>query len=212
MQKIASQRHPCKFAKRRYLCHATDHAESFDCLSLCPGIGIAQMYLLHILCESRPCNRLYPDVMRQGPESDCRHLLAQACSREHKRFFLSTSASALVAELHCSRVLTAMAGGSILDGLRFQNFVSVDEDISAFGGGTEGKFGIPRFSGDPARLNEWTFRIRTKVKKEATLPEDEKKKLGPLGLRLLEGSPGMHFALLRAWTWRSWRAIWAPST
>ena len=30
------------------------------------------------------------------------------------------------------------------------------------------------FSGDPARLNEWTFRIRTNVNKEETLPGHER--------------------------------------
>lgn len=55
---------------------------------------------------------------------------------------------------------------------------------------SEGKFGIPRFSGDPSGLQEYAFRIRTRAFREERMEKDEVKKLGPLGLRMIEGLRG----------------------
>ena len=81
---------------------------------------------------------------------------------------------------------------SVLDSLRFSNFLSSDSEVtSSLGhGSTEGRSGVPRYCGDPARFSEWQFRVRTRQLKEKTLSEDELKKLGPLGLRLLDGLSG----------------------
>ena len=81
---------------------------------------------------------------------------------------------------------------SVLDSLRFHNFLCSDAEVaSSLGhGSTEGKSGVPRYSGDPARFSEWQFRVRTRQLKEKTLSEEELKKLGPLGLRLLDGLSG----------------------
>ena len=49
-----------------------------------------------------------------------------------------------------------MAG--ILDGLRYKpddQFANGAEDFNA-----EGKFGVPRFGGEPAALQEYCFRVR----------------------------------------------------
>ena len=51
---------------------------------------------------------------------------------------------------------------------------------------TEGKFGVPRFDGNPHTLQEYEWRVRTKMAKEAEMSKDETAKLGPLGLRLVE--------------------------
>ena len=59
---------------------------------------------------------------------------------------------------------------------------------------TEAKSGIPRFNPEATRLAEYTFRVRTKMVKEATLG-DERKKLGPLALRLGEGLSGVALRL-----------------
>ena len=55
---------------------------------------------------------------------------------------------------------------------------------------TEGKFGVPRFDGNPHTLQEYEWRVRTKMAKEAEMSKDETAKLGPLGLRLVEGLRG----------------------
>ena len=79
----------------------------------------------------------------------------------------------------------AMAG--VLDLLRWPNFVS-DEDFGQ--AGTEGKFGIPRFNGEATRLSEYKFRVQARIMKEKALTKEEREKLGPLGLRLIEGLSG----------------------
>ena len=81
---------------------------------------------------------------------------------------------------------------SILDSLRFHNFIEADNDVaSSLGhGSTEGRAGVPRYNGEPGRFAEWQFRVRTRQLREKTLSEEESKKLGPLGLRLLEGLSG----------------------
>ena len=56
--------------------------------------------------------------------------------------------------------------------------------------GTEGKFGIPRFNGDPMMLPEYTYRVKTRMEKESKMTKEEVDKLGPLGLRLIEGLRG----------------------
>ena len=55
---------------------------------------------------------------------------------------------------------------------------------------TESKFGIPRFSGEPSALNEYAYRVRARVQRESHMDAGEVKKLGPLGLRLVEGLRG----------------------
>ena len=60
---------------------------------------------------------------------------------------------------------------------------------------TEGKFGIPRFDGNPNMLQEYAYRVKTKIAKEAEMSKDEVSKLGPLGLRLVEGLRGQAFRL-----------------
>ena len=80
------------------------------------------------------------------------------------------------------------AMAALLDALRWPNFIS-EEDSAQMG--TEGKGGVPRFNGDPTRLSEYQFRIRAKQLKEQALSEDERKKHGPLALRLVEGLSGM---------------------
>ena len=84
---------------------------------------------------------------------------------------------------------------SILDSLRFPNFIAADSDVaSSLGhGSTEGRAGVPRYNGEPGRFAEWQFRVRTRQLREKALSEEESKKLGPLGplgLRLLEGLSG----------------------
>ena len=81
---------------------------------------------------------------------------------------------------------------SILESLRFQNFIVADSEVaSSLGyGSTEGKAGVPRYNGDPGRFAEWQFRVRTRQLREKSLSEEERKKIGPLGLRLLEGLSG----------------------
>lgn len=59
----------------------------------------------------------------------------------------------------------------------------------------EGKFGIPRFGGEPAALQEYSFRVRARMAREAAMDANEVKKLGPLGLRLIEGLRGQALKL-----------------
>ena len=50
--------------------------------------------------------------------------------------------------------------------------------------------GHPRYGGEPQKLSEYSWRVRARMTREALLPEEEQKKLGPLGLRLVEGLSG----------------------
>ena len=75
---------------------------------------------------------------------------------------------------------------SALDCLRWQNFSVAQEEATS----TEGKAGVPRFDGEATRLSEYSFRVRLKQAREVSLPDDEKKKLGALGLRLIDGLRG----------------------
>ena len=63
--------------------------------------------------------------------------------------------------------------------------------------GTEGKFGIPRFNGDPMMLPEYTYRVKTRMEKEKSMTKEEVDKLGPLGLRLVEGLRGPALRLVQ---------------
>ena len=63
--------------------------------------------------------------------------------------------------------------------------------------GTEGKFGIPRFNGDPMMLPEYTYRVKTRMEKESKMTKEEIDKLGPLGLRLVEGLRGPALRLVQ---------------
>ena len=76
---------------------------------------------------------------------------------------------------------------ALLDALRWPAFISEDDTAQA---GTENRQGISRFNGEPTRLAEYEFRVRAKLYKDKQVSEDEKKKLGPLGLRLVEGLSG----------------------
>ena len=50
--------------------------------------------------------------------------------------------------------------------------------------------GLPRFGGEPQKLAEYFWHVRARSTREALLPEEEQEKLGPLGLRLVEGLSG----------------------
>eukprot|EP00435_Cladocopium_sp_Y103_P075102 s182_g54.t1 len=76
---------------------------------------------------------------------------------------------------------------ALLDALRWPNFIA-EEDSAQMG--AEGKSGIPRFNGEPTRLAEYVFRVKAKQLKEQALSDEERKKHGPLALRLVEGLSG----------------------
>ena len=82
-----------------------------------------------------------------------------------------------------------IAMAAILENLKydpsFGNVQTLAEDQSS-----EGKFGIPRFAGQPSVLQEYAFRVRSKMHREPKMDESEVKKLGPLGLRSVEGLRG----------------------
>lgn len=77
---------------------------------------------------------------------------------------------------------------ALLDTFRYINFIKEEENSNS----TEGKFGgsIPRYNGEPTRLGEHTWRVRATMAREAAMDENEVKKQGPLGLRLIEGLTG----------------------
>ncbi|CAE7591026.1 RE1 [Symbiodinium sp. CCMP2592] len=78
---------------------------------------------------------------------------------------------------------------SLLEGLTWQKFTEISESES-----TEGKYGIPRFDGSLHLLQEYSYRVRMRAKKEKEMDPGEVKKLGPLGMRLIEGlrGPALH--------------------
>ena len=83
----------------------------------------------------------------------------------------------------------ALAAGhmALLETFKYKNFVAA-EDLASF---TDSKGGnLPRFNGDPTKLMEYSGRVRARIAREQLLPEDERKKCGPLGLRLAEHLSG----------------------
>ena len=77
---------------------------------------------------------------------------------------------------------------SILETLRYRPDESTANGSEDFN--SEGKFGVPRFDGQPAALSEYCFRVRARAKRESLMEKTEVSKLGPLGLRLIEGQRG----------------------
>ena len=81
---------------------------------------------------------------------------------------------------------------ALLDALRYDSSYGstsasqLAEDMQ----NSEGKFGIPRFNGEAAALHEYAFRVRARMHREKHMEASELKKLGPLGLRLIEGLRG----------------------
>ena len=92
--------------------------------------------------------------------------------------------------------LLAVLMSALLENLRWKPDYGVSAASAAEDAGSaEGKFGIPRFNGDPNMLQEYNWRIKTKIAKEAEMSKDEIAKLGPLGLRMVEGLRGQAFRL-----------------
>jgi hypothetical protein len=92
-------------------------------------------------------------------------------------------------------VLAARIMSALLENLRYRaesTQVTHQQDEAS---NTEGKFWIPRFDGNPNMLQEYAYRVKTKIAKEAEMSKDEVSKLGPLGLRLVEGLRGQAFRL-----------------
>ena len=69
--------------------------------------------------------------------------------------------------------------------LKWSNFSVAEENAS-----TEGKAGVPHYDGDPIRLMEYSFRVRLRQAREKQMPDEELRKLGPLGLRLVDALRG----------------------
>ncbi|CAE7415150.1 RE1 [Symbiodinium microadriaticum] len=78
---------------------------------------------------------------------------------------------------------------SLLEGLTWAKFSEISESET-----TEGKYGIPRYDGNIHQLQEYTYRVKMKELKESGMDSTEVKKLGPLGVRLIEGlrGPALH--------------------
>ena len=75
---------------------------------------------------------------------------------------------------------------SIVECLKWQTFSQAQEEQTS----TEGKAGVPRFDGEVTKLAEYQFRVRLRQSRERAMDEAELKKLGPLGLRLIDGLRG----------------------
>ena len=84
---------------------------------------------------------------------------------------------------------------SILECLKWHNFVQIGEGDPALT--TEGKNGIPRYAGDATKLAEYQFRVRLRQVREKLISDEEKKKIGPLGLRLVDGPSGPALQVVR---------------
>ena len=85
---------------------------------------------------------------------------------------------------------------ALLDNLRYDGGSNATAmTAAAEEASLEGKFGIPCFNGEPAALQEYLYRVRARAAREALMDTSEVKKLGPLGLRLLEGLRGSAFKL-----------------
>ena len=85
---------------------------------------------------------------------------------------------------------------ALLESLRYDGgSVSAQAATASEDWNSEGKFGIPRFNGEPGALTKYSFRVKVRAQKESLIEESEVKKLGTLGLRLLEGLRGQTFRL-----------------
>ena len=84
---------------------------------------------------------------------------------------------------------------ALLETLRYHPHGVSQPSTTMEEGNTESKFGIPRFDGNPHHLPEYVYRVQTRMAREKAMSEDEVKKLGPLGLRLVEGLRGQAFRL-----------------
>ena len=69
---------------------------------------------------------------------------------------------------------------------------------------------FPRFNGDPATLPEYTYRVMARLEKEGKMAKDEVQKLGPLGLRLVEGLRGPALRLAQQVDIKALEARMAP--
>ena len=83
---------------------------------------------------------------------------------------------------------------ALLETLRYRA-ETTNTQVQDDGSNTEGKFGVPRFDGNPNQLPEYTYRVKTRIAKEAAMTKEEVNKLGPLGLRLVEGLRGQALRL-----------------
>ena len=83
---------------------------------------------------------------------------------------------------------------SVLDCLKWRAFSIADEEDRS----TEGKQGIPRFDGDAIKLSEYHYRVRMRQLREKNQDQTEVKKLGPLGLRLVDGLRGPALQVARS--------------
>ena len=88
---------------------------------------------------------------------------------------------------------SAFCAVSILEVLKWITFSTTTEDSIP----SEGKAGVLRFDGDPARLSEYSFRVRLWQARELSMAEDAVKKLGPLALRLVDGLRGATLQVAR---------------
>ena len=84
---------------------------------------------------------------------------------------------------------------ALLETLRYDGAQSTTLAASQDTFDSEGKFGIPRFSGEPAQLPEYAFRVQMRMLREKGMEESELKKVGPLGIRLVEGLRGQALRL-----------------
>ena len=85
---------------------------------------------------------------------------------------------------------------ALLENLRYDGSATTNQVTAASDElSSEGKFGIPRFSGEATQLPEYVFRVKMRMEKEKNMAEEEIKKLGPLGLRLVEGLRGQALRL-----------------
>ena len=95
----------------------------------------------------------------------------------------------------CPTPVVLLAMSALLETLKyrpdFQSGTTTHEDFNS----AEGKFGIPRFNGEATMLPEYTYRVRARAAKEKAMSKDEVEKLGPLGLRLVEGLRGQALRL-----------------
>ena len=75
---------------------------------------------------------------------------------------------------------------SVLECLKWHNFqASQDATVT-----NEGKSGVPCFAGDVTKLAEYQFRVRLRQSMEKNMKEEDLRKRGPLGVRLIDGLKG----------------------
>ena len=77
---------------------------------------------------------------------------------------------------------------ALLENLRYDPTANSSLSLADGANSSEGKFGIPRFAGDPAALQAYSFRVTVRQSREKMMDKTEGQEDGSLGSSTHRGS------------------------